>query len=468
MSPAPVPGRARRLGAGCLLALWLLPLGGCRPAEETPPPNLLIVSWDTVRRDHLPIYGYDRPTSPFLSELAGRAAVFDRAFTQDTNTSPAHASLFTGLYPHEHGNQVNGNLLPADRVTLAEILSDAGYQTAAFLGGAPMKRGASGLHQGFDTYDDQFDDRRRDGRVSLERALDWLDGRDRQQPFFLFAHFWDAHGPYEPDPEELAPFRTDELGPLLEGIPKYQQLEEDGRPLTHLQPYVDRYDALIRRVDGLTRRLVEAVPDDTVVVVLADHGESLGERYHKLDHGAQVVDEQIRIPLVIAGPGSAPGQVDRTVEMVDLLPTVLDLLGLEIPEMPGEVSGRSVAGLVGGAPTVDEDIDVDDTVFVAARADTGRVADRGYRLIRLRRIWGVRSPQWKLVVYPARRGDIYELFDLRSDPGETTDVFPSHKRQARNLLTQLEGWHPRHGEPIDTIAVSDDLRRQLRSLGYLD
>lgn len=454
--------------AGGLLALWALSLAGCDPAAapEPPPPNLLIVSWDTVRRDHLPVYGYDRPTAPFLSELAADGAVFDRAFTQDTNTSPAHASLFTGLYPHEHGNQVNGNLLAEERVTLAEILSGAGYQTAAFLGGAPMKRDASGLQQGFATYDDEFADRRRDGRLSLDRALAWLEGRDPERPFFLFAHFWDAHGPYEPDPEELLAFDSGELGPALERIPKYQQLTVGGAPLTHLQPYVDRYDALIHRVDDLTRRLVAAMPDDTVVVVLADHGESFDERYHQLDHGAQVVDEQIRIPLVIAGPGVAPGRVDRVVEMVDLLPTVLDLVGVE---RQGEVSGRSVAGLVGGgASGSEESVEWDDTVFAAARADSARVRDRGYRLVRLRRVWGVRSPQWKLVVYPAQRGDVYELFDLRADPGETENVFLSHKRQARNLLDRLEEWHPRHGESIDTIAVSDELRRQLRSLGYLD
>ena len=474
------PGGAVRFTVRWLSLLVVVTLGtGCGPTAEPEPgakgTNLLIVSLDTVRRDHLGLYGYDRSTTPFLDGFAARAAVFDWAFTQDTNTNPAHATLFTGLYPHQHGNEVNGHLLGDPLVTLAERLAALDYRTAAFVGGAPMKAEASRLDQGFDHYDDAFEGRRRDGRISLEHALAWLDqaAADRDaSPFFVFAHFWDAHGPYEPDPEELEPFDSPPSGVQLERIPPYQQLTVDGAPLRDLQGYVDRYDALIRRVDSLTRRLVEAVPENTLIVVMADHGESLDERYHQLDHGAQVVDEQIRIPLLVAGPGVVPARHQRTASLVDLYPTILELLGAESDSL--EVAGKSLAGLLSSgeraadAPADAADAPVHETVFSAARSDDARVADRGYRLVRLRRVWGVRSDAWKLVVYPGVDGDLYELFDLINDPGERVNVFDDHRRTARDLLRELEAWHPDHRRSVGTLEVSDELREQLRSLGYVD
>ncbi len=468
---------AWRLFATLLAVSWG---SGCAPSgdAEGERTNLVVISLDTVRRDHLGVYGYDRPTSPFLDRFAERAAVFDWAFTQDTNTNPAHATVFTGLYPHQHGNEVNGHLLAGEHLTLAEHLAAEGYLTGAFLGGAPMKAEASRLDQGFERYDDDFEGRRRDGRTTVERALDWLaeagaaEAGETSQPFFLFAHFWDAHGPYEPDPEELEPFDSPPSGVVLERIPPYQQLVQDGVEVRDLQHYVDRYDALIRRVDRLAERLIDSVPENTLIIVMADHGESLDERYHKLDHGAQVVDEQIRIPLLVAGPRVEPGRYQQFVSLVDLFPTVLELLGLTEPGM--DLSGKSLApglqaGGTGGASGASPgDAAEVETIFAAARSDDARVADRGYELQRLRRVWGARDERWKLVVYPGVNGDLYELFDLENDPGELTNVFDDNRRTARNLLRAIEAWHPDHRRSVGTLEVSDALREQLRSLGYVE
>lgn len=441
--------------AGLLLSILT---AGCRQSPQVD--RLVIVSLDTLRRDHLGLYGYPRPTSPELDRLAAASAVFEEAFTQDVNTNPAHATLFTGLYPHEHGNRVNGHLLRRDVPVLAELLSHAGFATGAFVGGAPMKAEASGLDRGFGTYDDRFAGRRRDGRETTARALAWWSDLPPRKPAFLFLHLWDAHGPYEPDPEELAPFRRQARGPRLDRIPEYQRIEDDGEPLGHLFPFVDRYDALIRRLDGLVGRVEDALdPQRTLLVVLSDHGETLGERYHPLDHGAQLWDEQIRVPLLLKGAGVPPGRYEGFVELVDLVPTLLGHLGVQSPP----TRGRDLGPLLRGANVAPRD-----HVFGAARADSGRYGDRGYRLDVMRRIFSVRSEGWKLIAYPAREGEIFELYDLRADPGETRDVASENRAKARELLRILEAWNGDRSRPIATIGVSDELREQLRSLGYLD
>jgi len=440
-------------------ALAVLACAGCAP---DPGDDLVVVSFDTVRRDHLPTYGYKRSTAPALDAFARGAVVFDDAYAQETNTNPSHSSMFTGLYPHTHGNRRNGDRLPAGRVTLAQILREAGFRTGAFVSGSTLKRKACGLERGFEVYDDEFDGKRRAGARTTRLALDWLRRRSGER-FFLFLHLFDVHGPYLPEGGYRARFRSPEPGPEVD-VPPYQLvLDEAGNPRRDLNGYVDRYDAMIRYVDDrLAELLGELDLGRTIVVVLADHGETLGERYHKLDHGAQLFDEQIRIPLVLHAPGVAPRRVAGLVETVDLLPTLLELLRVEAVD-PLPLQGRSLAAALrsGGEGTAR------DAVFSAARPVSRRHADRGYRLDRRRQIHSVRSAGWKLIRYPGLAADPLELYDLAADPAERRNVAAERPDIRDEYLGRLDAWLGSADEPLSPPEVDPELLDELRHLGYV-
>lgn len=426
-------------------------------------PNLVIVSLDTVRRDHVSLYGYPKATTPFLDSVAQEGWVFDSAFTVDTNTNPAHTSLLTGLHPHEHGSQENGMLLDASVPILAEVLSGYGYRTGAFVSGVPMREDASGLARGFDVYDDAFDGVRRSGELTTAAAIEWIGGgvdpgsNAAERPFFAFVHLYDAHGPYQPTAEELAVLpRTGRSEPVAR-IPSYQQLaSEDGEPLIEVHEYVDRYDALIRRLDGLVASIWASLDlDDTFVLVTSDHGETFLERWYQLDHGAQVYDEQTRIPMVLVGPGLDSRRIEEPVSLVDFVPSIVPRLGVQ---WPAQTSGADWFG----------ELPETRPMFSTARAGNERYENLGYDLVILSRIHSVRAEGWKLLQFPGREGDEFQLYDLGTDPAETDDVLQQNRERARRLFGRLREWNPGYRDPVRRFGLSDDLERQLESLGYLN
>ncbi len=442
------------------LAISLLGwIAGCAAPE--PAQNLIIISMDTVRRDHIPVYGYARNVTPRLAQLAERSVVFDNAITQDTNTVPTHMSIFTGLYPHTHRSQTNGTRLAPGRVTLTSILKESGFRTGAFVGGHPL-RAACGLDRGFDVYSDEGIDYKRDGKLSTDLALEWLKGVGAER-YFLFVHYYDAHGPYRSKSGYERKFVSKVEGPELR-VPEYQQLQHpSGRKATRLGFYVDSYDTMIHYVDDQIARLLEAVQlEKTIVIVTTDHGETLGERHHVLDHGGQVFDEQLRIPLVVHAPGVAPRRVEALVETVDFLPTALELLGIALPEELG-VQGQSLTPLLRGRTPQWRKL-----AFGTARAVSGRHADRGYRLDGRRRIRTARSLRWKLIHYPGIERDYVELYDLQKDPGEMLNVAGSFAQLREVYMHALDGWasdSPAAGPSKD---LPTEHIERLRSMGYLD
>jgi arylsulfatase A-like enzyme len=463
---AAAAGRAAALG----LALSALGAAACgRPPEPAPAPpdRLLLISLDTVRRDRLVPYGYPRPTTPELDRFAASAAVFDDAIAQSTNTAPSHASMLTGLYLHQHGLDQNGRLLPPGPPTLAEILAAAGWRTGAFVAGAPMRVAVSGLDRGFEVWDDEFDGWRRDGRATLDAALAWWRGLGPDEPAFLLLHLYDAHGPYHPPEDSLGRFSSADRGPRLWPIPDYQQLRgADGRPLDRLGDYADRYDDLLRFLDDLVAEAIAAAdPARTVVVVVADHGETLGERPFPLDHGARVVEEQIRIPLLIAAPGLAPGRVGGTVETVDLAPTLLGLLGIQAP--PGfDPAGFDLGPLLRRS---DRTAAGERPAFSTARTEPRSLETGGMMLRRRELIHAVRGDRWKLVRLPGLEGPIERLYDLEADPLERTDRAAAEPAVRAGLARRLDRWLAlaRRQPPPPERELDAELRRQLEALGYL-
>lgn len=348
--------------AWAALAL-LLPLAACSgeappagraagaPASDADrPPNVLVVTIDTLRDDHLSGAGYGRPTSPELDRFAGRGVRFTRAFSAGSCTAPSHASIFTGVYPsfHSVGGFNSRYPLLADEVTLAERLAAAGYDTAAVVSNPVLAR-RLGLDQGFAVYDDRLEGRERnrdrpeqDAAAAVEKARRYLAGLD--EPWFLWLHLQDPHGPYEPPPDAprlgVPEAEAAAAGPVLpvgddqsghEAIPQYQALGDERRAGV----YQHRYDREIATADReLGRWLAELAAagelDDTLVAITADHGEALGEDGFWFAHGHSVGLDQVRVPLVLTGPGlPAGGEIATPVTNAALFATVLEAVGLE-------------------------------------------------------------------------------------------------------------------------------------------
>ncbi|HVS63765.1 MAG TPA: sulfatase [Thermoanaerobaculia bacterium] len=454
---------ARRAWRVFLLGITALALSCSRPPE---PWSLVLVSWDTTRRDHLSAYGYERPTSPVFDALAERGALFTQATAQMTITNPSHATMFTGLYPHTHGVGENTRELADEFVSVTELLVERGYQTGGFVSGHPLKPEITGIDQGFDHYDGELK-RRRDGRETLDRALAWLRGVDGERPFFLFVHFYDAHGPFRPPEPYLEMFRSDQPGRQLEFVPQYQKVrDENGDVLRDLSAYVDRYDALLRYQDDLLGELLEELDlERTVVVITADHGETLGDRATplNLNHGTSVFEEQVAIPLLIHAPGGPQGIFERPVESVDLAPTLVELLGLETPE-GHRFEGDSMMPILRG----EADEGTPSFAFASNRARSQNHSDRGYELRNRDFMHSVRDRRWKLIRYPGVERDYLELYDLAEDPGERLELGARHPAVRDALLATLEAWQLQGDEPeLDGEVDAEDLE-QLRALGYVD
>lgn len=436
-------------------------------AAAAPETSLVLVSLDTVRADHLELYGYSRPTMPRLAELARRSWVFRNAYSQETNTLPSHATMLTGLYPPQHGAIDNAVPLPAGTRTLAQILRDEGWATGAFVSGWPLKSRVSAIERGFDVYDEAFDGNRRPGNLTTQRALQWWrqsEGRRR----FLLLHLYDAHGPYEPSLRLAQEFRSPSPGPRVKRLPHYQLTRSpfgDRKMRVGAQEYIDAYDAMIRALDELLADLLKEIDlERTVVVVVADHGESLDERVNKFGHGLDVYDEQTHVPLVISAPGFAARSIDDLVETIDLFPTMLRLVGHQARVAPA-TAGHDLVEVVSRRAARPGH------AFSSARPRTSRTTDRRFRLDESRRILAVRTESKKLVLYPGRKQDHFELFDLTTDPGERAPLAfaPGTARADDSLRLLLRYAALAARAPRSAPAeLSDGDSEMLRSLGYLD
>jgi arylsulfatase len=333
--------------ASSALALALAPLlSGCAPAEAARRPNVILICLDTVRADHFGSYGYERhETTPFLDELAARSTRFADTSATAGWTKPSVPSFLTGTWPCQHGVYEGSararagavtDVLPEESTTLAEVFGDAGYDTAAFIRNAQLRRG-NGFEQGFDRYED----RAGDARDIRWQALDWIDDQASEQPFFLYLHFLDAHWPYDvPDEyatrfasaEEIDRFRSGDSRALRDAINDGDVPfgETDRLALEALYDGSIRYldDQLAQLAAGLALRGLE---EDTIVCIVSDHGEEFGER-GRIGHGHGLWENLLQVPWILHVPGAAPATVTSPVSLVDLFPTLLSAAGLRVPE----------------------------------------------------------------------------------------------------------------------------------------
>ncbi|HYO13713.1 MAG TPA: sulfatase-like hydrolase/transferase [Thermoanaerobaculia bacterium] len=414
-----------------LLVLLVLPLVGCGEGQgpAAPAPNLLLVTLDTVRADRLGCYGYAAAETPGLDRLAAGGLRFARASSPAPLTLPSHASLLSGLLPPHHGLRNNGaGSYPEGTATLATLLAEAGYRTGAFVGAFVLDR-RFGLARGFEVYDDEIErapgagvvlEAERPGRQVVERALAWL-GREDPRPFFLWVHLYDAHAPYEPPPAQRA--------------------RHPGRP----------YDGEIAAVDEAVGRLLaeldrRGLGDRTVVAVAADHGEGLGE-HGEQTHGLLLYETTLRVPLLLRVPGVPARVVETPVSLVDLAPTLAGLLGRTLPApAAGTLDGRDLsAALRAGQEPAPAEL----------YAETRYPALFGWSPLA-----ALRRRDLKYIAAPAP-----ELYDLRRDPGETTNLAVESAGQARGFADRLAEIEAGAAVPRPT-APDAETRARLSSLGY--
>ncbi len=432
-----------------------------RPAILTPAPpgdrpaRILLLSADTLRADHLPSYGYPHDTAPFLDEaIAQQGVLFESCNSSATTTGPAHMTLFTGTLPSVHGiKQGYSTRAAPDRTTLAEVLRDAGYATAAITDGGPL--GAHrGFARGFDTYVENQKSERSDVAETFARARAWLDAHG-QQPFFLFLHTFQVHAPYDPPPAYAGRF---------ENAADYPDLPPELRRTPAL------YDGEIRYLDDQLRAFFGDLEarghlENTLVAFLSDHGEAFGEQGW-YGHGAPVGQAVLGVPLLLRGPGLPSGRrIETPVGLADVRPTLLDLVGLVDPQ-PG--SGRSLRPLLQEAgrdwqhrPLFSESW-MEKGVAVDARAAVDRAVTPPAFVVRV----GDR----KLVRRPGPTGPHWAYYDLRADPDERNDRYPTTPEEAADLVGLLEAY-ARGDASVpdrDVEALDPAVERKLRALGYLD
>jgi arylsulfatase A-like enzyme/tetratricopeptide (TPR) repeat protein len=401
-------------------------------------PNVVLVSLDTTRADHLGCYGDAAARTPVIDALATGGVLFTQAASPAPLTLPAHSSMMTGFYPTFHGVRLNGTTaLSASHTTLAEAFAEQGYQTGAFIG-AFVLDGRWGLNQGFRVYDDQFDLKKfkhldlagvqRPANEVMDAALHWLDGQ-KQAPFFAWLHLYDAHTPYEPPEPFLSEFR--------------------GRGLPGL------YDGEIGFIDTQLARLISwlqtsGLDRKTIVVIVGDHGEGLGS-HGEGTHGFFVYDSVVHAPFVVATPfDELHGvRVDSQVSLVDVFPTVLALAGVDSAI---KVHGRSLL------PQMFQQ-SVDERPYAYAESMTPGL-QYGWS-----ELHALRSAQYKFIQAPRP-----ELYELTSDPGETTNVYAQHPDVVRDMSKELERLMASTSEnaPAPEAANLDkETLERLASLGYV-
>lgn len=312
------------------------------PSVQGPQRNLLLITVDALRADHLELYGYHRETAPRVNEWFGKGMVFERAYSAEASTAPSVVSLLTGQLPQDHGVRLLYQLAPKRLETVSVKLARAGYQTAAIVSNIALTDEAIGLGRHFHYYDD-FVDEKVPNKQAYERGADrttdatikWLEEfRKPDTPFFLWVHYMDPHGPYHPPEHKPVDFTHDTPVTVdIERIPEYLRVPgvDDGLE------YVDLYDEEIAYADAEIGRLLDAyremgLVDDSVIIFTADHGESMMDHESWFTHAYQVYEEIIRVPLALIGPGVPEVRIETPVSNRDVAPTLLQAGGLRLTD----------------------------------------------------------------------------------------------------------------------------------------
>lgn len=474
------------------VALWANPLLTTNVPKKRP--NVLIYLIDTERADHASVYGYARDTTPFLKKLGQQGLVFDDCQVQATWTKPSVASLLTSLYSFTHGIVNDYDTIPKGAATLAEQLKAAGYVTAGIVAN-PFAGRLSGLQRGFDylsewaviqRYRRDAEDRGTDSAAVNKIVFPWLE-QHRNEPFFLYAHATDPHAPYRPPAgfeERFAnPAETDEFNKNYKSLVDKRSYgggavvsravcKRDGlNPDRFIQRAIDRYDGEILHNDASLEQLAGKLKelgllDNTLIVVVSDHGEEFWEHgwtahgqslYQELTHGVFVMWNPKLMPT--------PRRVTEPVQLIDVMPTILDLLDLKIPDM---VQGQSLAAFAKGQPFQRRGPVM--TSRYASPHAHGMVPENGTDTVALL------DAGWKLI-YRDKGKQVglnkVELYDRRTDRGEAKNVAGEHPQEVSRMVTEIGKWLDAEKKIKSFLGsgakatMDQKTLEQLRSLGYI-
>lgn len=408
--------------------------------------NLILITIDTLRADHLACYGYKENTSPFLNELAQEGTIFLNAYVQIPLTLPSHTAILTSTYPRTNGVRLNGYCQAKEElITLAEVLKKKNYSTFAVIGGFPLD-GRFGLSQGFDIYDDKLEgNQKRDVRFwhshkfiryerkaheVTNRSIEILSKVGRKEKFFLWLHYFDPHWRYNP-PEK---FR------------ELFDLAYDGE-IAYVDSEIERFYKKLKK---------QRFDKNTIIVIASDHGEGLNE-HEEEGHGWELFNTTLRIPIILYYPDILPRntKIDTLCQSIDILPTVLELMG--IPS-PAGIEGQSLANLInrkGEKAT---------SGFVFAESNKPRVIygnNSRYCLI---------DGSFKLIAYydADHQAVEYKLFNLKEDPKELKDIASSHPEVVEKLATEISNFFGPAVENYAFFRVNKEIEEKLRALGYVD
>ena len=464
--------------------LALLGAVACGSGDLHPPKNVIVILVDTLRADHMSLYGYARKTTPHLDRFAKTGVTFDRARVQWPKTVPSMVSMFTGRLPHATGVMFGsrGQYISDDELLLAEVAQQHGLNTGAVVSNAVLGA-ATNFGQGFETYTETYKILRGDVGYRADTvtsvAARWLRGQTSDQPFLLWVHYVDPHATYEPPAEyaepyfgdatyDSTPLRLNDRDGNLHGGVAGRFWRRNGEQ-HELGWYVANYDGEIAYTDSQIGQLLETVDElgfmsDSLIVFTADHGESLGEHNYYFEHGLLPYNATSWVPLVVYWPGvPEPGlRVTYPVALVNLLPSVIDLMDWDIDGEP-PFHGASFVPVLRG-----EQARVDDYVVVES-GGTNLQPDEFLR--------SIEDARWKLIHIPAEASQRgmqrmeFELYETRSDPMETKNVVDQHPDLAelmKQLLAErlIDSGQESAGSG-QTPRYSEEEIENLRSLGYI-
>lgn len=482
LSCTPTPGLDATKAAVSLVFCGAPVISAGNDSKGAAPFNVILVSLDTLRYDHLGCYGYHRPVSPNLDRMAKESLMFDYAYAQASFTLPSHASLLTSLFPSIHGGEdLKGGRMSPGITFLAEVLADHGINTAAFTGGGLISH-EFGFHEGFDVYceldplGDKFEDRKVADRFRLadgsagsqDLALQWIEDH-KDQPFFFFLHTYMVHD-FSPPADLTHAFNEGETRDLSLGMNTLSYLRQHFLkkpvPERELAYCINMYDATIKAADDMIGALMDrlerlGIKDRTLVMVTSDHGEEFQD-HGGLLHGCTLYEEMIRIPLIMHVPwlDSAP-PVEQPVSHVDIMPTILDLLKIDYD---GLMQGRSILPLLHGKEIPDR------PVYAEVSLPT-------YTTVRC-----MIRDQWKYIEeqrYTEEGSEpapiTRELYHLGEDPREQADSIEAQTDRADTLESSLQQMETNLKKIDETMGfqkgadeeLSSDLNEFLKQLGYL-
>ncbi|MFH1403309.1 MAG: sulfatase [Candidatus Altiarchaeota archaeon] len=438
--------------------------------------NVIIISIDALRADHLSTYGYSRKTSSFIDSIARKGVVFENAITPRPKTVVSLTSMLTGLYPYHSGVRGYGE----KPVYLPSLLKENGFTTAAFVSNWALRPDESGFDRYFDVYDYDFTRSyyprpwvyERDAGETNENVFRWLD-ENHDKRFFLWIHYMEPHGPYDP-PEAFRGVFTHKTRRMIprDLIPAYQDVNKSfvAGNMTDYRDYLDQYDNEIYYADVEVRNLFDkldtlGITANSLVILTSDHGESLGQHKYYFEHGHEVYDDSARIPLILKFPddkGVRPMRVAPIVSNMDVYPTILSILGMDSSHVP-LMDGVDLLPLLASNQSSRREVFIERYNFghflrVAVRTDR-------YKLIR--------NANCKVFSSDVCKLPEYECYDLRRDPREINrsgcrnDTFDSLKKILDDYV-----WRSQEPMPNPPLVVEKELNevdeKILRSLGYVD